>query len=1072
MFRKLLSLSMFVLAAAAPAAAQNGLENIIVEKYYVSNAADAANANTALTDAGYSTGTLPAGSVTWRIYADLLPGWGVQSVYGVPSHPLLLSTTTSFFNHPNGNSTGGNFASNSSSIIGDGTTLLDSYLSCGAVAPGRFGVIKTEDNSAAVPTGGGTNLVINPNTVLANNDPTAAPALTSADGLYNTANNPALLALTLLGDAASGPINILTDGSIIGNSFNSTNCSWGVLGEQVGAFPTGTNRVLIGQFTSDGVFTYALNIQLRNNTTFAVQNFVNSNPTGNEILLTALAGTLNQANAAPTVSITAPTAGTSYLVGDVVNIAATAADADGSVASVEFFVNGVSVGVDNTAPYTATYTAAGIGSKAITARATDNLGAQTTSAAVNVTVGSNNAPTVSVTAPSNGALVIGGAAVNITATAADSDGSITQVEFFVSGISVGVDNSSPFAVSWTSASPFGNRVITAVATDNAGATTTSAGVTINVQNPNALAYTVGNISAGCSNSTFCLPISAIDTVANVIGYDIVLDYDAAKVTPTGAIVRKNDLLQPSFNSNMVSTAFSNDATNGKAYISVYFNGSAPSSARFSGTGDIICVEFAKTGLGTNDTAVFVADTLLESRITGVQLVGTDAGSFINYSDSLFSGSLKFWLDFSPIKYNQAAPGDYLVTNIYSNNSSCNARSATASQPDVNGIFNFNVNSGSRIEIVKDVASATDVQPVINGFDAFLMRRVLVNDASFVPSVYQIIAMDVNTDGVVSAGDLSQINQRAVLLLPEFQQDWNYNAQGVSNGQPSRDWLFVDVTTFSSNPNYAVSSTYPSNDGVGYSKNRVPQVEFCSPIPVSLVGDCPLIGTENYIGLMLGDVNGNYASNNGAPSPFRSTSDAVVFDAARSYEVDGFVNVPVRFTGASVHSIDFSFNYDRSQLEFVSATDLSGQLMMLTHESSNDQLVRFTSSSLQEVSGNAAVAALRFRKLNDNAVAGIQPVNAFLDGESVSTEVTSRSQNAAVPVMNVYPNPAQDLLFVLSSVDVQLELTDISGRTLMTINNVLAGERTDLSVAGVANGVYVLKAISGDQVSTTRIVVKR
>lgn len=47
--------------------AQNGLKNIIVERYYVSDVAD-----TALNSDG---GTLPVGSVTYRIYADMLPGY-------------------------------------------------------------------------------------------------------------------------------------------------------------------------------------------------------------------------------------------------------------------------------------------------------------------------------------------------------------------------------------------------------------------------------------------------------------------------------------------------------------------------------------------------------------------------------------------------------------------------------------------------------------------------------------------------------------------------------------------------------------------------------------------------------------------------------------------------------------------------------------------------------------------------------------------------------------------------------------------------------------------------------------
>ena len=71
------------------AQAQNGLESVIIEKYYVSNAADAAG----------SVGTLPVGSVTYRIYADLLPGYKFQMAYGDASHSLKLTTTTTFFNN-------------------------------------------------------------------------------------------------------------------------------------------------------------------------------------------------------------------------------------------------------------------------------------------------------------------------------------------------------------------------------------------------------------------------------------------------------------------------------------------------------------------------------------------------------------------------------------------------------------------------------------------------------------------------------------------------------------------------------------------------------------------------------------------------------------------------------------------------------------------------------------------------------------------------------------------------------------------------------------------------------------
>mgnify|MGYP000536479613 CR=1 FL=1 len=73
--------------------AQQGLEGIIVEKYYVSNAADSVNAFDQL--APYA---LHTGSITYRIYVDLLPGYRFQATYGNKNHPLIIKTSTNFFN--------------------------------------------------------------------------------------------------------------------------------------------------------------------------------------------------------------------------------------------------------------------------------------------------------------------------------------------------------------------------------------------------------------------------------------------------------------------------------------------------------------------------------------------------------------------------------------------------------------------------------------------------------------------------------------------------------------------------------------------------------------------------------------------------------------------------------------------------------------------------------------------------------------------------------------------------------------------------------------------------------------
>ena len=129
-----------------------------------------------------------------------------------------------------------------------------------------------------------------------------------------------------------------------------------------------------------------------------------------------------KANAPPVVSITAPGNNASFAAPATVVVNANATDSDGTVSKVEFFRNGTLVSTDTSSPWTATLSGLAIGTYALTAKATDNTGASTTSAAVNIQVKANVAPTVSLTAPANNAAFTAPATIVLTATAADSDG--------------------------------------------------------------------------------------------------------------------------------------------------------------------------------------------------------------------------------------------------------------------------------------------------------------------------------------------------------------------------------------------------------------------------------------------------------------------------------------------------------------------------------------------------------------------------------------------------------------------------------------------------------------------------
>ncbi len=95
-------------------------------------------------------------------------------------------------------------------------------------------------------------------------------------------------------------------------------------------------------------------------------------------------------------------------------------------------------------------------------------------------VPSNVPPSVAITQPVNGSSFAAPATVMITAEAGDTDGAVASVEFFDSATSLGKLIASPYTLT-VGLFP-GEHTLTAVATDDDGASTTSATVTITVGN--------------------------------------------------------------------------------------------------------------------------------------------------------------------------------------------------------------------------------------------------------------------------------------------------------------------------------------------------------------------------------------------------------------------------------------------------------------------------------------------------------------------------------------------------------------------------------------------------------------
>jgi len=226
-------------------------------------------------------------------------------------------------------------------------------------------------------------------------------------------------------------------------------------------------------------------------------------------------------NTAPTVSLTSPMAGASFYGLAIVNLAVNAADADGNIAKVQYFNGGTLIGTVTSAPFTYAWTGVAPGSYSLTAKATDNLGALVTSAAVAITV--KNPVEVAITGPATNSKFTspGNIAFTvdaITRTCDTCSAPVAKVDFYQGTATttlIGTTTTAPFTFNWTNVVA-GKYTIKAIATDSQGLSTTAKTIAVTVNTPPTIAIsspTTGTSATGLA--TFNIAADVTDPDNNV-----------------------------------------------------------------------------------------------------------------------------------------------------------------------------------------------------------------------------------------------------------------------------------------------------------------------------------------------------------------------------------------------------------------------------------------------------------------------------------------------------------------------------------------------------------------------------
>ncbi len=290
-------------------------------------------------------------------------------------------------------------------------------------------------------------------------------------------------------------------------------------------------------------------------TSFTAQNVTNN------------VGAVNQP---PLVNISSPTKSNSFVTPATITIDATATDPDGTIARVEFYQGSIKLGEKTSAPYSFTWKDVPAGTYSITAAAIDNKGARTVSSAVTIAVGTspetvNQEPEVIITTPSNNKYkkYKKNEQILIVAEASDPDGSISKVEFKSGDITLSEATTAPYTYLFAP-SDTGKFLITAVATDNLGAKSSSTGIELEVAllydinseiislypNPTTGQFTIDFTSGQAGKWS---SITIVSLTGTVVYKDQIEDHEYGKSVDITDVPAGNYILMISNNQEIIAT---------------------------------------------------------------------------------------------------------------------------------------------------------------------------------------------------------------------------------------------------------------------------------------------------------------------------------------------------------------------------------------------------------------------------------------------------------------------------------------------------------------------------------------
>ncbi len=134
----------------------------------------------------------------------------------------------------------------------------------------------------------------------------------------------------------------------------------------------------------------------------------------------------------------------------------------------------------------------------------------------------NARPAITLASPADNAVFSAPAAIPLTTSVSDSDGMVTNVQFFAGGLKIGESRAAPFSFNWQNV-PLGTYLLTAIATDNNGDSSTSMGVRVYVVASSAPAVASFSPTPGTVSNLTQITVNFSEPVEGVKAADLLVN---------------------------------------------------------------------------------------------------------------------------------------------------------------------------------------------------------------------------------------------------------------------------------------------------------------------------------------------------------------------------------------------------------------------------------------------------------------------------------------------------------------------------------------------------------------------